>query len=244
MKAILKSSLTSVILIISVFSLTGQELVFEERVSDMYRHTNWGKNRTHFGHFHLGFGSSFNEQANTGLEIIPGSSNQTRFGYRYKLKVFEFYAMGLDGAYNYNRYKIKQSNDNIFPDALRHKKEIFAGHNLELAYYNRFSFQRRGDHIGKYLDLGLWGSWGFGEKHVYKDEFIDPFLGATKSKTILRDLNYVNNLNWGVKASIGLNRIVFYGSYRFSDLLGTPFNNDTQTLDPGRLVAGMEIGLF
>jgi hypothetical protein len=244
MKAPFKLSLITALLILSGFSLTGQELVFEEYVDNMYRQTNWGKNRTHFGHFHMGFGSFFNEQDNTGLEIIPGSSNQTRFGYRYKLRVFEFYAMGLDGAYTYSRYKIKQRNDNIFPDKLRHNSEIFSQHNLELAYYNRISFQRRGDHIGKYLDLGIWGSWGFREKHVYKDEFTELFLGASKSKTTLGSLDYVNNTNWGVKASIGFNRVVFYGNYRLSDLLKAPFNNDAQTLDPGRLVVGMEISLY
>lgn len=244
MKSTVKFCITTALLALLILPVFSQRFVFDEEVSYLYNVPNWGKNRTHFGHFYFGFGGYFNDEGTKQLEVMSLKSNQTKIGYRYKLKFFEHYAWGLDLSYTYNRYRIKQSDSNIFPDQVRHKKEVFANNTFELGYYNRFNFQRRGDHIGKYLDLGVWGNWVFDSKHVFKDKFDEPFLGASNSKTILRNLDYVNNLNWGINARFGLNSFVFYANYRISDLLKSPFNTDDISLDPGRLAVGLEISLF
>jgi len=244
MKTLVKICFLTALLAGMASPLFSQKLLFEEDVENLFIKPKWGKNSTHFGHFYLGFGSYFNDEGTNQLAVVPFNSNQSKIGYRYKLKFFEHYAWGLDLSYNYNRYKIKQDDGNIFPDTLKHKKEIFAQNTFELGFYNRFNFHRRGNHIGKYLDLGVWGNLNVGAKHVFKDNPDNPILGASKSKTILRKLNYVNDLNWGLNARLGLDRFVFFGSYRLSDLLGSPFNSSAISLDPGRLVVGVEISLF
>ncbi len=219
-----------------------QQTLLEENPETLYKASKWGKNRTHYTHFYFGFGSVVDQPESEHLKIVPGLSNQTMFGMRYKLKFWNFYAWGLDLNWSYNRQFIKQNNQNLFPDSLTHRKEIFAYHTLGMEYYNRFNFGKRGNMIGNYLDLGVWGNWMFSPKHVVWDTHQEPLLGATKSKTTFTSLNYVTDMHWGVGARIGFNRWVIYGKYRMSDLLNSKFENPK--IEPSKLVVGVEIGFF
>lgn len=90
-----------------------------------------------------------------------------------------------------------------------------------MEYYNQFSFGKRGNMIGNYLDLEVWGNWIFSPKHVVWDTHQEPLLGATKSKTSFTSLNYVTDMHWKIGARIGFNRWALYGKYRMSDILNS-----------------------
>lgn len=225
-----------------IFSTFAQQVLLEEKPENLYKVSKKGKNRTHYTHFYFGFGSYVDQPETDALKIVPVLSNQTSLGLRYKLKFCNFYAWGLDMNWSFNRQYIKQNSTNFFPDSLSHKKEIFSYHTLGLEYYNRFNFGKRGNMIGKYLDLGVWGNWMFSPKHTFWDTYDDPLLGAQKSKIILSSLNYTTDLHWGIGARIGFNRWVVFGKYRMSELLNSKYQS--QNIEPSKLVVGVEIGFF
>lgn len=237
-----KIILLSFILTALICSTFAQQILLEEKPENLYKVSKMGENRTHFTHFYFSFGSYVDQPETDALKIVPGLSNQTSLGLRYKLKFCNFYAWGLDMNWSFNRQYIKQNSANFFPDSLSHKKEIFSYNTLGLEYYNRFNFGKRGNMIGKYLDLGVWGNWMFSPKHTFWDTYDDPLLGAQKSKIILSSLNYTTDLHWGIGARIGFNRWVVFGKYRMSELLNSKYQS--QNIEPSKLVVGVEVGFF
>lgn len=232
------------ILFFGVIYAKSQTVLVDEKPSELYKVSKWGKNRKNFTHFYLALGSVVSQPEGRAFEITPGLSNQVKFGLRYKLRFCNFYAWGLDLSISGNRNLIKQNTNNFFPDSLKHEKEVFKYQTIGLEYFNRFNFGRRGNQVGKFLDLGAWGNWLYSPQHIFWDEHITPVNGASKSKTILSDLNYTTDFHWGVSARLGINRWVIYGSYRMSDIFNSKFHTQTMSVEPSRLIVGVEVGFF
>ncbi len=232
------------LLIINQSFIKSQTVLVNEKPSELYKVEKWGKNRTNYMHFYLGLGSVVSQPEGRAFEITPGLSNQVKFGLRYKLRFCNFYAWGLDLSVSGNRNLIKQNSKNFFPDTLVHKKEVFNYQTLGLEYYNRFNFGKRGNQVGKFLDLGAWANWLYSPQHIFWDEHTTPVNGASKSKTMLSDLNYTTDFHWGLSARLGINRWVIYGTYRMSDIFNSKFHTSTISVEPSRLIVGVEIGFF
>lgn len=223
--------------------LQAQEVILENETEGLYDEPTVGKNRRYFSHNYLSYGAFIQTGASEGLKTNPWVSYQVQYGIRQKLKLSGFYAMGLDISVRWDRYRIVQDETNSFPDPVTHKKEVFGQNSLKGEYFNRFNFDvKRGDHIGKYLDLGIWGSWIFSSKHIHWDEFETPVNGASRSRTTLRGLDYFEPWQWGLGARLGFNRYVVFGSYRMSSI----FNEKKvpTPLDPGRWLIGVELDAF
>lgn len=238
----------TLVLLTFSFSLTpvsAQEILLENETEGLYDVPKTGKNRRFYNHFYGSYGAFIQTETTEGLKTNPWLSYQFTIGSRQKFKLSGFYAMGLDFAISWNRYRIVQDENNVFPDALNHKKEVFGQNGLSVEYFNRFNFDyKRGDHIGKYLDLGVWGSWVFMSKQVVWDEYDGLVAGASRSKTIYRGLDYDKPFQWGLKARLGFDKLVFFAAYRMSSLFTDRFDNELISLDPGRLVIGIEGSAF
>lgn len=225
--------------LLSAFTAYAQKPLLNENPDDLYANKSWGKNRLHNISLNVGFGSYININEPEEIKIYPVRSNYSHIGLRYKLRFCNFYAWGLDLNWNTSNYSIKQNPSNAFPDTLTHHKEYFNYHNFGLGFYNRFNFDvKRGNIIGKYLDIGIWGNWLFDAKHTFVEKFETPQHGAYESKTKLTKLNYLTDLHWGVNARLGINSFVIFANYRISDLLNSKYN-----FEPTPLVIGIEIDI-
>lgn len=234
-------TLFMLILLTNMMHVQAQEVLLENETEDLYDVPKTGKNRQKYSHFYGSYGAHVQIEPTEGLKTNPLLSYQFQLGFRQKFKISGFYAMGFDYAITWDRYRIVQDDANIFPDNVTHKKEMFGQNALKLGYYNRFNFDfKRGDHIGKYLDLGIWGNWVFVSKYVQWDEYENAVNGATRSKTTFRGINFDEPFQWGVQARLGFNRYVLFGSYRMSET----FKEAYKDLDPGRLLIGIELSAF
>ena len=238
----MKKRLFSTVLVVflfSYFTVYAQKPILSEYPEDLYVKNIWGNNRLHNLSVNIGFGSYIIIFEAEELKVYPVRSNSSHVGLRYKLRFCNFYAWGLDLNWNTSNYSIKQNSNNIFPDTLTHHKENFNFHNIGLGYYNRFNFDvKRGNIIGKYLDIGIWGNWRFSAQHTFVDNFETPQHGAYKSRTQLSELNYLTDFHWGVNARLGINSFVIFANYRMSDLLNSKYN-----FEPTPLVIGIEIDI-
>lgn len=201
----------------------------------------WGKNLRHFTHFYISYGFVATDFEGDGAKIKYGTSGEFTFGMRYKFKLANFYAMGAELDWTTVNYGIDQNKDKTFPNNIIHNKEHINCNFLNLGYYNRFNFDRRGNKIGKFLDLGVYGSLLTHSSHFYVDKK-NPNMIYYSEKSKVRNYNplYIESFAYGVNARLGFDAFVFYAKYRLSNLILPKY--DTFPEIP-RLTVGMQIGL-
>jgi len=212
-----------------------QKIVFSQDVkSDTVRPTK-GPNLKNYTHLYVGLG--FPIFTNEDLNFIkPGSSMIVNYGFRYKRRLNNTFALGFDFSVNWAAYKIKQGSDKSIPDSTKHDKEKFQVNSLTPAFFARINVGRRGNKIGNYLDLGGYGSWNW--KKAYKTS--DKLDNNEIARITLARLSYMESLSYGLLARIGVNRYVISARYRLSNL----FKDSAGYAELPRLSVGLEIGLF
>lgn len=210
------------------FQAFSQEVVIEKDVDEQYT-GNKGPNLRHYGQFYIGGGMIADYDEETGTEIKFWRSSNFVFGYRYKLKLLSFYALGLDLNFNQHQYFMEGDAENPY-DALNpltfdsdEKKLILTNNALALEVYQRINIGRRGNSLGKYLDLGVSGQWNHTVKETIKKEFTDEQNFYGKSLEVRRQLDYIEAFQYDLTARIGINQFVLYGKYRMTDFFNDKF---------------------
>jgi len=195
----------------------GQIVLMHEDVKSDSVVSRFGPNRTHYLQTYYGFGYIFGEPDSAGAEIRPWKSWFLQYGFRHKLKLGRYYAVGFDFYYQMNSYRLKQNPEKVLPDSVLHEKERLVFHNASGAFFNRINFKKRGDIIGNFFDFGVYADYVFGSTHFYRDK--DP-AGSTSDKTSTRrhGLVYVNDYNYGAFVRIGWNGFALWGQYRLADI--------------------------
>lgn len=223
---------------------SAQTVLMEEYPGNDTVVPRWGKNLAHFIHPYFIYGIFADDFSNASAHAkIPGSS-EFAMGLRYKRKITNFYAMGLDFRLNFSGVSIRQEDSKTFPMAGKHKKESIQTSGLSLEYFNRINFDRRGNKIGKYLDLGVYGFFNLNSYHFIRDESDTLGIGASKATEVkFYKPDYLNNYGYGVSCRLGSNALVFYARYRLSDMVKKTGNYVTFPELP-RLQAGIELSVF
>lgn len=194
------------------FIVVGQNILLEQDVLADSTVSSFGPNRTNYIHSFISYGLPIAE-IKEGADISIGRSSNFNFGFRYKLRASNFYAIGAELFYEFNEFSIKQNDEKFLLDTTINDKERMRFNNLGLGFYNRFNFGRRGDAIGNFIDLGVFGEWVFDLTHVTKNELPD----GSKVKVKTRKLGIEEPLAYGVLVRIGFNRFVLFGNYRLSN---------------------------
>lgn len=236
-------------IILSIFLFAGiisfsQKVLLEQTVANDTLEDKWGQNLRHFSHLYFGFGFAASG-AEKGAEVKYGNSANFDFGYRYKFKVCNYYALGADLSFSSYMYRLKQDSvSKILPDAEEHDKERIDIGALKLEIYQRFNFGRRGNHVGNYLDVGAYGSYFLYTRHYTMDK--KPFADLKKREVTETGLEYMENMEYGISARMGHGRWVLFGRYRLSDLFKTSkfYNNNLKYPELPSLQIGIEVDLF
>jgi len=221
---------------------SAQTVLMEEYPGNDTIVPKWGKNLSHFIHIYFNYGVYADNFSNDKASSkIPGSS-EIGLGLRYKKKITNFYSMGLDFNMNSTGFAIKQKNGKSFPDTIMYKRETINMSTLSLEYYNRINFDRRGNKIGKFLDLGIYGFFNPNSWHFTRMEYDTLSYGNTKTIEVkyFRP-DYLNNYGYGVSARLGMNAFVLYARYRLTDLV----RSDKYTGYPElpRMTIGIQLSL-
>ena len=205
-----------------------------EEVNDTVIPTH-GPNLKNFSHFYMGYGIIAGKPDSAGSNINNGSSGNFVFGYRYKFKVCNTYSIGYDMCLNTYTYNLKQDSAKTFPNNVQHKKEKLNLVHLGMGVYNRFNYGRRGNLVGKFIDLGAYADWISGANNFTKDKMPNGNI----VRTTINKLTYIEPFSYGVLGRIGFNRYVVYGTYRLADI----FKSDYSFSELPRLAIGLQIGL-
>ncbi|MFN8258596.1 MAG: hypothetical protein U0W24_23100 [Bacteroidales bacterium] len=238
--------LSILFLFLLAFRAFGQTVILHEKISDYdFKMPKEGPNFRHFTHLYLGYSFFIPSGLDTEIDVKNGTSGVFNLGWRYKLKVTNWFALGAGINYFNETYNLKQSENKIIPDSVQHKTEKLKFNNFGPDFYFRFNLGKRGNIIGRFVDLGAYCSWTVKAKHSFEDK-VDPATSksnASMEKVVYSNINYVEKFQYGLKARIGANRFVITGTYRLSDLFTEEYLDEKGQFTLPNLTVGLEIGL-
>lgn len=235
-----KSFMILFTLLLTYSNSFAQTVLLEKNVKDNAYSLKKGPNMKSFSHLFFGYEFFTGKPDKKGAEIIYGSSSSLNIGYRYKFKIFEFYSIGFSTIYSYNKYVIKQDKNKILPNPVLHDKEKIRFSNAGFEFYNRFNFDKRGNTIGKYIDIGLYGNWAFAINHYTRDKEYDENNMSELTVVKYTGLKYTEKYGYGLSARIGMNKVSLSADYRISNM----FKEDYQLPELPRFSVGLELTLY
>jgi len=194
-----------------------------------------GPNLRHFHHVFMGYGFVA-DKSEAGAEINYGKSTFFDVGYRYKLKVCKFYAIGTDLSWVSTTYNLKQNSFKVLPDTLLNEKEKLSFSSFNLGIYNRINYGRRGNHVGNFIDFGAYGQANVNLVHFTKNKMPNGSIQEVFNKK----LKYYEPFTWGLHGRIGFNRYIFTGQYRMGNIL----KGSSSYPELPRLIVGFQIGFY
>ncbi len=215
-------------------SVDGQTVVIAEDVTEQSDDPDYGMNRKHYTHSYLGLSFAAGEPELPGAGIRYGRSRTIEYGYRYKRRLSGIFSFGGEVVARRYAFHISQSEDKTIPDDVMKDREKLVFLDAGIGVYKRINFGQRGNHIGRFVDAGAYATFIYHSRHVYffQEEGMD--IRVRK-----QGLNYLETLNYGLMARIGLNNIVIKATYRMSDL----FKESAELPEFPRYSIGLEIGL-
>ena len=122
----------------------------------------------------------------------------------------------------------------MLPDGIIHEEESFEYNTLAAGPYLRINFGKRGNYIGKYVDLAGRFHLVIKAQHYAKDE--QPNGNITRIYTL--KLNYTHPSYYDALVRVGNNRYAIKVSYRLTDL----FTTASALPELPQLMIGIEVG--
>jgi hypothetical protein len=215
-----------------------QQVLVQADVAEDTLKSVYGPNRLYFGHLYVGYGLVAGP-ADTGAGVRYGfSSGELRVGGRFKMRLGQALALNLDAGYAYQYFGLTQNSQKTLPTPALHRRESLGLHLLFSEASLRVNAGRRGNSVGRYLDLLAGGGWVGATTHMTED---DPATGISSIETTERGLPYLRRWTGGVGARFGIDRYALVGRYRLSPAFGSGY---AAWPELPRWVVGLEVGLF
>lgn len=207
------------ILIISYTALAAQTVLIKQTVPENFEDIDdgHGPNRAHFSYpyFALGMHSEgYSHENDTIISPLYGKSIEMRLGTRTRIKLNRFLGFGIDYELGYSAHftnlKDAYALANFSPEVKKAKYQIYT---IGAASYFQFNFEpKRGNQLGSYLDIGIFGGYNFGRKYSQTLK-----IGKEKSVYTLKKLQNFEKINYGVIARFGKSVWAIYAKYRYSN---------------------------
>ena len=215
-----------------------QQVLVQGNVADDTVKTRFGPNRRYFGHLYFGYGLVAGP-AGQGAALRYGPrSAEVRGGGRLKFRLNPTLALNLDLGYAYLRYNLAQNDQKAVPSPALHKNESLSLHQVTSEVSLRLNYGRRGNAVGRYVDLLMGGNWAAATSHTTEDE---PMPGIGSVETTERGLPYLRRWAGSVGGRAGIDRYALAARYRLSPAFGAGYSAWPEL---PRWVCGLEIGLF
>lgn len=219
-----------------------QSVVLKQEVDADSIPKKFGQNRKNYFHSYIGLGWVMGSSAGDSLGINYGKSFEFTFGWRYKLRLNNTFSLGGDLALNWRSFSILQDSSKNFPTTpvVIYEKERLACRNLVGSVYLRINYGKRGNAIGRFIDLIGFAEYNYDPQHItdFKNIKGNSF-GAGKTRQINSDLVYLNAINYGATVRAGFNVFALYFSYRISDL----FKPSYKFTELPRITAGIQLSV-
>ena len=217
-----------------------QNVIMKETIDTTKKVEAVGPNRKHFGHLITAYGFGI-QSNNTEYTIKPFGSGNYFLGYRNKQRINKTFAYGFSIAYNYRNFHLLPKLTDTLPGPFRFDKESIKFNNIYFDLYQRINYGRRGNSLGKFIDVGFYGEYAFSTVYSVKHNLpANNNMQANKVALKYKNLNYLNPFNYGLTLRIGFDKYVFFGNYRISNCV----KGNTVMKELPRISAGVEIAMY
>ena len=223
-------------------TLSEYPLKLENAGTDTSKHDNkkmWvgGKN---FVYIYFDIGLIVGSPEGDGSDILYGNSTNFAAGFRYFNRINKFYRIGFDIGHDGYSYSLKQDSSKILPNNQINNTERITLNNLNISFVNRFSFGKKNNRMGTYIDIGGFAGWTHTSiNYTLNKHQIVNAANASKTQVYNRALVFVNDYHYGVMAGFGKNYFRFYAKYRLSD----NFKSQYIYAELPRITIGIELAL-
>jgi hypothetical protein len=211
-----------------------QQVLLQTDVAEDTIPNRTGPNRRYFGHFYLGYTLAAGPSA---LGLNHGfASSEVQVGGRLKRRLGPYFALNTDLRYAYLRYGLDTgaSQPSLFGTGF--DSQYFSYHQLQGEASLRLSpYLRRGNTVGRYLDLLAYGGWAFATTYATNK----PGPSGGRLEEVAHQPDYLARWLGGVGVRVGSNSVALVGRYRLSEALRGP-----GLPDPPRWQLGIELGWF
>ncbi len=231
---IMRNILIILVLVLSGAAVKAQSVLMEEKVDFYENVAEKGPNRKHYTHGYGSWGILFGSGENNYIQTNPLFSHYFNLGIRYKRKLGNVYSLGYEVEAGSHTFRLAEDEGRAFPDTIHFHKEKVNLYSVGLGVYNRFNFGRRGNYIGNFIDIGVYGEWNYASRYFYKNKYGD---GQSRKLSVYNP-DYINAFSYGAFMRAGYNRYVIFARYRLSEVIksGSGYND----LPP--FTVGIQIG--
>ncbi|MFN3916767.1 MAG: hypothetical protein ACK4K0_03395 [Flavobacteriales bacterium] len=240
----MKQLILSLSILATAYAAKAQQPILSLNVELMEENiyeNDFGPNRKRYNHYYLGFGVTYDiyepDLADNIVMGLPNRSFMFSSGYTAKLKLSRVFALGFDYSLNAKNISVTQVGQiNQLNDASTFNREKFSFFNLGLAPWMRINFdKKRGDILGKHVDLGGYANWHFAHRHRLKHKS-GHWTGRSNNTQTNYKPDYVNNYEYGAIFKIGLGKFILYNQFRLSKQL------NINGIDLPRFTSGVILG--
>jgi hypothetical protein len=219
-----------------LFPLIGaaQKVIISEDLRDNNQIPEYGVNRKHFRHFYTGFHGIVGAPENSGASILYGKSWRFEFGTRRIRRFNQTFSAGYDLGFKREGYWMQQSEGKLVPTTMVYEQEKLVVLGTGLTIFQRINIGSRGNHMGRFMDVGVFGDWHFHTRHVSFEK-----EGKERIRTRRSGLSYPETFVYGGIVRIGYGRVALKSTYRVSDLFG----DASGFPELPRFTAGIEFGM-
>ncbi|MDQ2769070.1 MAG: hypothetical protein M3Y54_01040 [Bacteroidota bacterium] len=215
-----------------------QQVLVQANVADDTLKTTFGPNRRYFGHGYVGYGQ-VGGPAGPGAAVRYGHySSELRLGGRLKVRLNQTLAVHTDLAYAFQRFELAQQAAKTIPSPALHERETFSLHQVAADAGLRLNYGRRGNTVGRYLDLLAGGSWVAASSHSTSEV---PGPGVASREVTEHGLAYFRRWSGSTSARLGFDRYALTARYRLTPTFTAAYAGWPEL---PRWVFGVELGIF
>lgn len=212
-----------------------QQVLLQTDVANDTIPNRTGPNRRYFGHLYVGYALAAGPSV---LGVRHGAaSSELQVGGRLKRRLSSVFAFNTDLRYAYLRYGLDPEVARPAPFGPGFDSQVLSYHQVQGEASLRLNpARRRGNTVGRYLDLLAYGGWAFATS--YATEGPNP-SGGGRLEVVDHRPHYLARWQGGIGARLGSNSLALVGRYRLSDALRGP-----GLPEPPRWLLGLEVGWF
>lgn len=215
---------------------------FETTVSNDTSETDFGKNKKNNVSFTMQIGAYLMSKET----FQPYHSTYFGVAIEYNHKVSEWYSYGFNFNFGSSGFVMsKKQADKTFPDTIIHDRENITITSLGGVLYQRFNFfnKHRGEILGNYLDLGIYGNLHVGSYYYYRDNEKSGRSNffSKKQDVYYRGLDFIALSDYGAIVRLGRNWFSVFARYRLSELMKSSYKKDYAYPEMPNLSSGIRI---
>jgi len=205
-----KSRIVFLLIILTVLPSFGQEVLLDETPDTSNQKESWGPNRDNYIQF-ITYRGQFLPIGIGMLNTETIQNQSAGIQLQYKRKIDNLFSGLIELTYNSDQFGLNCDNPSQINGATNYFKEQLRMYSAGINTLFRINInKRRGNHLGKYMEFGLFAEYLIASNHIGYIEGIDETDKFNRVKITESGLTYTKPLQYGFLIRIGADKYGFF----------------------------------